>query len=106
MNHTPGPWIADFDDDGNHIVYAGDYTSDGEPDLYVKVRNISSFAGADADLIAAAPALLEACKAALDTILAFKGGCNIPEDCVKLCGDCQCVVPSLRAAIKLSEGQQ
>jgi hypothetical protein len=54
--HTPGPWKYAPTDSIQQHVFAGDYAKEGEPDLIIDV--FSSVAGFDAQLIAAAPDLL------------------------------------------------
>lgn len=51
--HTPGPWQHGIENEG-YFIAAGELM----PDIAKRIRN-----RADADLIAAAPDLLEACKA-------------------------------------------
>lgn len=53
ITHTPGPWR----------VVAVDWSGDGNARF--EIKGITRTGLADARLIAAAPALLEACKAAL-----------------------------------------
>lgn len=53
---TPGPWIAvgKNRNDGHQVVVAGEYTNEGEPDMWIDVV-YSADEVADADFIAGAP---------------------------------------------------
>ncbi len=75
FTHTPGPWIARSVDFAA-IVLAGDYTDEGEPDLIADIS--SEYALSDARLMAAAPDLYEACKAALEAMAWDGAGLVVP----------------------------
>lgn len=86
-NHTPGPWEADWDDDGEQLgIYQDRYA--GNP---IAVMREGSNASADAKLIAAAPDLLAACKTA---VAAFEMEAPDGND----------VIAMLRAVIAEAEG--
>ena len=70
--HTPGPWVYDFDPDGNrHVVYSDDG----------KVTELRfKDAEANARLIAAAPDLLEACQRMVKWAEDWKAGNTHPHD--------------------------
>ena len=86
--HTPGPWRI-VQEDGYWVVRAANY--DAVCRLY---------AGGNGDLIAAAPDLLEACKAGTEIserTLAEDGGFRTPE--------AQAVYDMVCAAIAKAEGR-
>jgi len=58
MNHTPGPWTADWDDDGQWYVNIGGCYTSGNA---LRGDSGECIESANARLIAAAPDLLEAC---------------------------------------------
>jgi len=107
--HTPGPWAAkectDFGDDnrktitsasGRHIAYVarGNHESDEHYGVLSRVDEWRPIHEANAKLLAAAPALLEACKAALD----------VGEIRFKTCALSAAVHDVLRKAIQGAEG--
>lgn len=57
MPHTPGPWHVLKQHEDFFLVYAGDYATEGEPDLLAEVVTPNP---EDAYLMAAAPELLDA----------------------------------------------
>ncbi len=57
--HTPGPWIADWDDGGQWYVNIGGLSVSGNA---LRGDSGGCIESANARLIAAAPELLEACK--------------------------------------------
>lgn len=64
--HTPGPWfIMDREIDELAVVISGSPFYDGHPDPLYHVGVTGENAEADANLIAAAPELLEEVKVAL-----------------------------------------
>lgn len=61
MSHTPGPWITMF---GGEPQQIGTHPNSGQ--IIAVADNVKNYA--DAKLIAAAPDLLEAMKAAIDLV--------------------------------------
>lgn len=96
MQHTKGPWRVER---GQEI----DVVS-SSPNLSATVATITARSGsltaeADARLIAASPALLEACEA----VLLVKCGCysSVEDDWHSK----NCLVPKLRAAVAQAKGE-
>ncbi len=82
--HTPGPWFYQVDLEGRYYV-GHTFNPRGQPELWRGTHTRE-----DAALVAAAPDLLAACKAALERI----DGMN----------ESMGVVDELRAAIAKAEG--
>ena len=78
-SHTPGPWVYDMRDDGSMEVHNIDYS------VFITKRhpmNDRDEAVANANLIAAAPALLAALEAAERSLAwACAAFADIPADC-------------------------
>jgi len=101
--HTPGPWRVGVPGRGRFCVYA---TADGHGRGICRMSNTQEWpadhqrnleADANAALIAAAPALLAACKAALDNLDAGAHGRKMVHSPIQL-------IAQLRAAVRLAEG--
>ena len=91
--HTPGPWTAIIEKDGEHVVDT--YVVDVDED--VVVRPSAKLSEPDARLIAAAPDLLAALRA---LITEWDRPREIPAD-----PDwCDAIVGQARAAIAKAEG--
>lgn len=69
MNHTPGPWVVDGDDDGLFIRMEA--LSGKDEYLAIYASDNPEQREADAFLIAAAPDLLDACEEAVDALEAY-----------------------------------
>lgn len=97
MKHTPGPWQEVTDDDGNEWVVPKGHTPNDMHTYFIgDLESTCSECHANAHLIAAAPDLLEACKAALECL-------EILDDDVDYLSRDE--VRQLRAAIKKAEGE-
>jgi len=95
MSHTKGPWKVYFTKDGGKIIGIGDAEGAGVTDPHFGLWSSGEEQEANARLIAAAPDLLEACKAALSVIKA-----NFPTEQSEFMA-----LEKLDAAIAKAEGE-
>lgn len=100
VEHTPGPWVS-----GPHLherasmVYAGDYSGEGEPDLIVEI--VSEHHRDDARLIAAAPELLAVAR---DLVAYHTGdGLKARTGSVDGCSNCGSVPHRVRCHVAVAE---
>lgn len=103
--HTPGPWKAR--DDGVVVIQRANQHGYQQPIKLISPWRESAWDGdeeaeANANLIAAAPELLEAGKA-LDQ---FAWGSCVQTDCEESRAYLQSLIDNLRAAIAKAEGRQ
>ena len=92
MTHTPGPWTArdkgDYGDfDGNSRVIRGD-----DMRIAVVQHNGRDYDDANANLIAAAPEILEMLKQTQTTICKYECGKLDPGEHWKECGEMQALI--------------
>jgi len=89
--HTPGPWTSDWDDNGFFWIDPIHASLSGCP---------GDDAEANARLIAAAPELLEACKAAEESIVCFMAESKLSAD-----SGAGAILAEIRAAMNKAEGR-
>lgn len=94
--HTPGPWEYDQFENGEMSVFCAKLDSKYHGDWIAHLSHEGETDEANARLIAAAPELLAACKAALEDLYA------IPS--VDLSGGARVVRDYLRAAFAKAKG--
>lgn len=102
IKHTPAPWTFYMDGDMPVIATAPDHIRIAE----VVTDNIDApgAAEADAQLIAAAPELLDVCKAALPLLDALILDCELRGD-AKAAGNARAVRDRMEAAIDEAAGR-
>lgn len=90
MGHTPGPWKVEIDSDGSVLIMC----SDGAHRYYIgDMEDTCTECHANARLIAAAPDLLEACRAFIEADMQWTDVANA-------------VLEQMEAAIAKAEGRE
>jgi len=101
MKHTPGPWKYTYNKKfDRHVIRHSELVDRGDSNEIAGIYNSLDFKAdeANANLIAAAPDLLEACKSALFDI-------SLVINCKLEPSTMRAVLPKLRNAIKKAEGK-
>lgn len=98
MKHTPGPWRFKLKNAGNGFLVI---SADENHICDVHMTNLRSVAEDRARLIAAAPALLEACKRSLEVARSWHDNHGTTIECDLLCD----TIPQLKAALTKATGE-
>lgn len=101
--HSPGPWVcAPFPNPNYNIVLMGPHGT--KRDIATVMRSLDDVGVANARLVAAAPDLLEACKAALAYVPTSTESGEPHDGSAWDCCEACAAMEKLRAALAKAEG--